>query len=84
MRPYAILGLLVAAAMPGLAAMPSASAKAVIQREVASVVANRKQTWNGGRNRRGRGGREGWTVAEGQRRAIKRRNQLRHKARVRR
>lgn len=77
--------VLIAAALGllgGLTAVNTAPAKAVVERVALAPETVRKRH-SGGRPGavRPRGGRPGFTVAEGKRRARKRRNQIRHKAR---
>lgn len=81
MKRAALIGLLAACFAQGAAVLPAGSAKALVTRSaVTAPEAQRKSRGRSGSGSR-RGGREGWSVAEGQRRATKRRNRLRHKAR---
>lgn len=82
MNRGAFLGAMLAGmAFGGVIANVTPAQKAVYERAIAPTVVTRKQFWGGGAGGRRGDGRPGWTVAEGKRRATKRRNRLRHKAR---
>lgn len=66
----------------GCTAINTVPPKAVVERLALAPETARKRDMAGSRGAaRHRGRRPGWSVAEGKRRARRRRNQLRHKAR---
>lgn len=86
MRRSALIGALLAATLPWATLVaPSLSSKAFIERAISPMPsAERKRSsgkWSGHCRRSSNA--PGWSVPEGKRRATKRRNQLRHKARAR-